>query len=174
MNDTNTNTNANARRAVISFGKRAVANPKRRANLVEVKIELRNTFNGPVLSVCADVWNALHTDVIMGGQCLDDIAESVPVLTFNKRFNAIRRLWHKHHLNDMHAGTERQERIIADYKAAHPGEYVNYDHAVRILRDAGALVDDGYTYGRRWLYRPIPAEDLAEINALIDGGKPIA
>lgn len=171
MNNTN---NTTTKKAVISFGKRAVANPKRRANLVEVEIELRNTVNGPALSVCADVWNAHHTDTIMSGQCLDDIAERIPVLAKNTRFNAIRRLWKLHHLNDMHSGTDRQERIIADYKAAHPCEYVDYERALRLLREAGAVVDDGCTYGRRWVYHPIPEKDLAEINALIDGGKPIA
>ena len=175
MNNTNTNIdNTTSKKAVISFGKRAYANPKRRANLVELELELRYKNKGPVFTVCGTVWNALHTDAIMGGQCIDTIAERLPILTKNTRFNAIRRLWKLHHLNDMHAGTEKQERIIADYTAAHPGEYVNYDHAVRILRDAGAYIDDGYEYGTKWLYRPIPDEDLAEINAIIDGAKKTA
>ncbi len=92
MNKNNTNVTT-SKKAVISFGKRAVANPKRRANLVELELKLRIKDKGPVFTVCGTVWNALHTDAIMGGQCIDSIAKRVPVLTKNARFNAIRRLW---------------------------------------------------------------------------------
>ena len=84
----------------ISFGKRAVNNPKIRNNEITIKLELRDTDKGVEFSACADVWNSKHTDIIMGGQCLDDL---MPYLKNNKTYKTILDLWKKYHLNGMHA-----------------------------------------------------------------------
>ena len=84
----------------INFGKYAVNNPKIRNNEIVIELELRNTDKGVEFSACGDVWNAHHTDIIMGGQCIDDL---MPYLKHNKTYLTILDLWQKYHLNGMNA-----------------------------------------------------------------------
>ena len=84
----------------ISFGKYAIYSNKK-INEVTVSIELREKDNKPVLSICGNVWNIRHTDILMGGQCLDELAKYIDCPLFKE----IYRLWKNYHLNDMHAGT---------------------------------------------------------------------
>ena len=154
-------------KTTIDFGKHAVCGT-RKVNRVTVDIELRETDNGPVFSASGDIWNARHTDIVQGGQCLDSIAE-IPAIRANRRFKAVLRLWRAHHLNDMHAGTEAQENALAAYKAENGLDRLDYDGECEVLKGMGLYEDNGYRYGSKWLYRPIPESDLAEIKALIDG-----
>ena len=78
----------------INFGKRAVNNE------ITIELELRDTDKGAEFSACANVWNSKHTDIIMGGQCIDTIGK---YLRGNKTYNTILDLWKKYHLNGMHA-----------------------------------------------------------------------
>ena len=55
-----------------NFGKIAY-NGGRKINAVELEVELRKDEKGRDEFVAScDVWNAHHTDIICGGQCLDD------------------------------------------------------------------------------------------------------
>ena len=126
---------------------------------VHVHLELRtNNDNKPVFSCCADC-NRLHTH----GQGLDIIN---PYMQNNTMWKIVYRLWKEHHLNDMHAGTEAQEAILEEdfgedlYKLSYTGR-------CRWLSRYNLLVDNGYKYGHGWLYREIPADDLAVIKAII-------
>lgn len=122
---------------------------------VHLHLELRtNKDNKPVFSCCADC-NRLHTH----GQGLDKIN---PYMQNNTMWKIIYRLWKKYHLNDMHAGTRKQDNIL------HLENASSYTDAVEVLKANGLLVDNGYRYGTRWLYREIPADDLAVIKAIIE------
>lgn len=85
----------------------------------------------------------------------------------NTMWKIIYRLWKAYHLNDMHAGTEIQEAILEDdfgedlYK-------LSYTDKCRWLSRYNLLDDNGYVYGHGWLYREIPADDLAVIKAIIE------
>ena len=103
-----------------------------------------------------------------GGQCLDSIAKDYPD---NKDVQTIVRLWNKHHLNDMNAGTPRQTKYLKRL-----GEYKSYDWACEELEKADLLHDKefnypnekkGYRYGSAWLYREIPSKDVKQIKELI-------
>ena len=140
----------------------------RRVNLPVIEMELRykdEDYNKPELSICGELWNATHTDVVMGGQCLDELAQ-FESLTSNTLFNKLYRLWSLYHLNGCHCGTEKQEDAIRNAKMS--GKKVfNYDDQCKYLESVGLLVDNGYTYGSAWLYREIPENDLEEITSLL-------
>lgn len=70
----------------------------KKVNRVTVEMEYKIEGDKKRFLVSADVWNARHSDIVCGGQCLDTIAPYIddPV------FSEIYRLWELYHLNDMH------------------------------------------------------------------------
>ena len=148
----------------ISFGKYAVRS-KRKINEVVVRLRLSNVAEGPVFSASCEVWNGKHTDIVMGGQCLDEVARLCP-LKYNKRYKEILGLWKRNHLNDMHAGTERQEEEIERWEKE--GNRYDYEKVCKHLKSVGLYDDNGYKYGHGWLYRNISDEDLKRIKELIN------
>ena len=154
---------------VFKFDKVAYTS-SRRVNSPEVEMRLNykdGDMNKPVLSICGDLWNARHTDIVMGGQCLDYLNE-FSSLKHNTLFKRLYRLWKLHHLNDMHAGTVKQEQALNEAKKSGV-KICSYDDSCKYLDSVGLLDDDGYRYGSKWLYREIPEDDLNEIKALING-----
>lgn len=154
----------------IDFGNFVINNSNRRENRVVVEIELKDEGKGPVLTVCGEAWNRINTDLILGGQCLDELKQYVKK---NKLFNEIYRLWKLYHLNDLHAGTPTQERLLDDYFKK-IGERYSYDKACDYLKGVGlyeVIMEDGskFKYGHKWLYEPIPENDLNIINDIING-----
>ncbi|WP_195395330.1 hypothetical protein [Holdemania sp. 1001302B_160321_E10] len=73
-------------------------------NRVTVEMEYKQNGDKKRFSVSALVWNARHSDVVAGGQCLDSIAPYIQ----NPVFSEIFRLWKAYHLNDMHPECEHQ------------------------------------------------------------------
>lgn len=62
---------------VFKFDKIAYAS-SRRVNSPEVEMRLHykdGDIKKPVLSICGNIWNATHTDIVMCGQCLDEMLE---------------------------------------------------------------------------------------------------
>ena len=128
---------------------------------VEVTIELRETEGKPRFTASGDIWQPDHTDILCGGQCLDTIAEYIKA----PKFKEIYRLWKLYHLNDMHAGTPKQEAAIEEWKAK--GNQYDYDKVCEYLASINLLVDGDYQYGTAWLYEAIPDDDLNKIKELI-------
>lgn len=81
-------------------------------------------------------------------------------------WDEIYRLWKLYHLNDMNAGTEKQDRLIEMGIKSGELESRQYDDVVEFLDNRGLLIDDGYRYGSARLYRPIPEVDLFKIFTL--------
>lgn len=140
----------------------------RRVNSPEVEMRLDykdGDMNKPVLSICGELWNSNHTDIVMGGQCLDEMAK-LGDLRFNTLFKKLHRLWKAHHLNDMHAGTVKQEQALDDARKS--GKHLCcYEDSCKYLESVGLLDDNGYKYGSKCLYREIPEDDLKEIISLL-------
>ena len=138
----------------------------RRVNLPTIEVELRDVdTDKPELSICGDLWNSSHTDIVMGGQCLDELAR-FDELFCNPLFKKLHRLWKAYHLNGMHAGTVKQEQALND--ARKDGVRLSsYDDSCKYLESIGLLDDNGYKYGSAWLYRAIPEDDLKEIVSLL-------
>ncbi len=159
------------------FGKIDVNGSGRKINLVEITIELIEKEGKPIFSASGSVWNSKQTDRIMGGQCLDE-----PIITeqlkWNKTFEEILDLWHKYHLNDMHAGTYEQEQCLREHKNEYDSlmEKNDYPSAYEVnceLLKKYNLYEvevDGkpYKYGHSWLYWDIPNEDLLRIKKLLN------
>lgn len=172
----------------------------RRINDTDFEVSLRLVHNGKKeileFSVCADVWNSRHTDIVTGGQCIDDVAD---YFRHNKLVQNIRKYWHLYHLNTMHPGLREQENYLA---LADPEERKkikeeltknriyrwglvdNYDVNCELLKRAGLyeikVVDDEqllingsimngkYKYGHGWVATEIPIEDLEDIITIFD------
>lgn len=68
--------------------------------------------------------------------------------------------WQRWHLNDMRAGTPRQEAYLRkkNFRVTHYQSY--YDEACKALSAAGINPDEGYIYGTKWLTEEVPAEVL--------------
>jgi hypothetical protein len=138
----------------------------RRVNLPTIEVELRKAdTDKPELSICGNLWNSSHTDIVMGCQCLDEMSK-LGDLRFNTLFKKLRRLWKLYHLNDMHAGSRSQEdALIAEF-----GKIPDYNKACEYLKSIDLYKDENdYVYGSAWQYREIPAEDLNEIISLLAG-----
>ena len=148
------------------FGKVALYN-QRKINLVEIKIELKyDKQSRPVFSAMAGVWNSKMTDWTIGGQCLDIIwNQCKDELKNPKLYEKILGLWQRNHLNDMNAGTSKQESFKSMYKKEIGG--YEYEKFREYLAQNNCLVDNGYEYGTSWVYRDISKEDLDQILLLL-------
>lgn len=146
------------------FGKIDYTGNGRKDNLVVIEMRFENGN----FAASGEIWNSAHTDWITGGQCLDDIAEYIKTPLFEK----IYRLWKLYHLNDMHAGTTRQENAIKDWEKQ--GNKYEYNAVCKMLKEKGLLYDTKYRiqgtpyrYGSMWLKREIPAKDKKIITQLL-------
>ena len=66
-------------------------------------------------SMSASVWKHSHSDIVMGGQCVDDVINMVTeqygeAYANEKRLPEKLEIWKRWHLNDMHAGCEHQRQ----------------------------------------------------------------
>lgn len=151
----------------ISFGKIDWYGHGRRNCRAEVVLRLEDTGQGAVFAAGAKVWNSRGTDIVRGGQCLDELLPLIP----DPAFQEIVHLWRRYHRNDMHAGTPEQE---AEVKRWLDGRPYDYTAAREHLRQAGLLTveheGEPYTYGTGWIFEPIPADDLARIRDIIERG----
>ena len=135
----------------------------RRVNLPTVEMELRykdDDMKKPVLSICGNIWNATHTDVVMCGQCLDEMAK-MDGLSCNSLFKKLYRLWKNWHLNDLRGGGPLQEATLKDCQSS------SYEECCSYLESKGLLYEDGIKYGTQWWYQEIPEDDLKEIVSLL-------
>ena len=133
----------------------------RKMCLAEIEIEL--TDDGK-FSVCGGGWNSRGTDYMIGGQCLDELAQYSSIKN-NSKFKQAYEWWKKWHLNDMHAGTEKQEQALED---AGMTNWANeYSKCCDYLESIGLLYDNGYKFGTSWLKREIPAEIQEQMRKFI-------
>lgn len=136
---------------------------------VELEIEL--TDDGK-FSVCGGVYinkwshylGTCEKDYIMGGQCLDELARYSSIKN-NSKFKQVYEWWKKWRLNDIHAGTEKQEQALED--AGLTGWANEYLKCCDYLESIGLLYDNGYKFGTSWLKREIPAEIQEQMRNFI-------
>jgi hypothetical protein len=154
---------------VFDFGKIDINGTGRKINAVTVEADLKDTGKGPEFFASAYVWNGSHTDIVMGGQCLDELAKYIHTPEFKK----ILRFWRLYHLNGRHAGTQAQEQALIN---AGITDWANeYEKACDYLKSVGLyeVENDGepYKFGHGWLYWAIPESDLNGIKELLGGEK---
>lgn len=163
---------AETKKAIIDFGSINLYGTGKYYRAI-VKLELEHEEDGKIVfSACGDLKTANRRGWTGGGQCLDKIekhkADIIPAL--RPLWNTVYRLWKTYHLNDMHAGTPEQEKMVKEWKAK--GNEFEYDAVCNYLKDIGMyevdLNGEPYKYGHKWLYEPIPEKDLNLITAVID------
>lgn len=131
--------------------KRVVKFKDKEGNLAKIDIEIKEgrfSMSGQISGSC--------------GQCQGDIKPK------NKAQKALLDIWDKWHLNDMHAGTEKQEAIIEKFK--NNAQFKSFDKFLdkpcAILESQGLLIDNGYKYGSAWLMRGLPTDLWVEVKKL--------
>ena len=135
----------------------------RKGNRFYIEVELREKENGQIVfSACGRSTYSNGQGFMMGGQCLDTMYKYAKV---NPTFKKLYRLWKLYHLNDMNAGDEVQTHAVKEYTKNNP---YDYKKVCEYLDKQNLLVHNGYRYGSAWLYREIPADDLAVIKALLE------
>jgi len=134
-------------------------------------VTLEVSWDGERFSACASIWNPRRTDIYAGGQMVEEACAYFP---HDKRAQRVLALWREWHLNDMNAGSPAQEAWLKanPVTAAYPESH--YDKASAALASAGLNPDPDYLhngkpyrYGSAWLKRDIPADVVAEIEALM-------
>ena len=98
-------------RKVYSFGKVAY-NGKRKINEVTLEIGLRDWNGYPEFTACAKVWNNIHTDIVAGGQMIDDLYNRFAVLRLSVLYKTIMQLWEKYHLYNISNIPEEDKELI--------------------------------------------------------------
>ena len=131
------------------------------------------------LSICGNVWNSRNTDIICGGQCLEDINKHLSKMSPKNiaLFKKLLTLWREYHLNSMHAGTPEQEAFLEKY--GNIRKYHDYGIACEELKLAGLYEvpytglavgrrynGEMYRYGSAWLIRELPESVVDYVKEL--------
>lgn len=157
----------------IEFGKIAYTNENRKSNLVTLKVrltkhsesdkldiygkELKNYYS---LGISASVHNHIKTDIVAGGQLLDELIK-FESLKSNDLFVKLYNIWKRWQFHDLHAGLKVQADFIKDNLK----EY-DYTRACRLLKDANLYEINGHKYGNGWLVEELPSEVVEFIKGL--------
>jgi hypothetical protein len=130
-------------------------NDSEKGRRVRIEIELSN--DNVFTASCAG-------PAIYWGQCLDRAGKELNIK--NPVFLKILEYWKKWHLNDMHAGTPKQEKLVKEYTKKH-----SYDYTAicEFLNENNLLYDNGYKYGTAWKKQEITKIDLQGIKKLLEG-----
>lgn len=94
-----------------SFGKIAYY-AKRKINEVTLEIEIRDWKGYPEFSACISIWNNLHTDIVAGGQMIDDLYNEFARFRGSILYKTIMQLWEKYHLKNISDIPEVDKRKI--------------------------------------------------------------
>lgn len=89
------------KKRTISFGKISFYRSNgRKINEVEIDVSIRDWNGYDELSICGSVWNHIHSDIICGGQCIDD--EDVTChFKDDPLYNGILDIWKNCHLHNL-------------------------------------------------------------------------
>ena len=96
---------------VFSFGKIAYQG-KRKINEVTLEIGVRDWNGYPEFTACANVWNNIHSDIVAGGQMVDDLYNEFPEIRHSILYETILRLWKKYHLKDVSNIPKEDKELI--------------------------------------------------------------
>jgi hypothetical protein len=103
-----------------------------------------------------------------GGQNIEetaDISKYTELFISKDDLKAIIEIWEKWHLNDMKAGTVKQQAFIDEWIKTNR---YNYTAACEALKAAGLYIDNDYQYGHEWLVDPLPEDVITEITGVFE------
>jgi hypothetical protein len=128
----------------------------------QISADIRVKLRGDRLSISGVVYEGerllrSESNLISGGQCLDEARSIIP--------EKLAEVWERWHLNDMRAGTHRQEEALRPVKDTF--DRLNwYDEACNYLSSIDLLFDGDYKYGSAWLTEELPADVIEYIESL--------
>ena len=131
---------------------------------------LTDKIKKPVFSVSALIYKDGTCEE--AGQCRETINEILKEHNAETMERAkINYLRENYHLNDLHAGTPKQEGRLKEHadllKVLNiSGTTSDYVNSCTLLKKADLYNDEGREYGGGWKYWEIPAKDLTEIKKL--------
>lgn len=103
---------------------------KRSKNLCKVEWELKDGK----FSMTAEIWQQNKRDILMGGQCVDEVAKLFPN---DAKLQRMCKIWERWHLNDMRPGCEHQRELPEFQPRYEPALEISVEfHAYRALEVA--------------------------------------
>lgn len=89
---------------------------------------------------------------------------------FGDDFKFLIDVWKRYHLNDVKAGTKKQEEALS--KAEAEGKLDmnldSYNRSCKYLESIGLLDDNGYKFGTDWLFEEIPSGIIEKLKTILD------
>jgi hypothetical protein len=132
------------------------------------RVEIKLTDGDkPVFTSSISYRQAGHHEECGCGQCFMDMYD---IFKHHRLFVEIVDLWEQYHLNNLHAGTEKQEACLSEWEKTLKAK-PSHSERCEYLTTQDLLYDNGYKYGSSWLYRAIPERDLKRIKALFTLGE---
>lgn len=99
-------------------------------NLCEVEWELKDGR----FSMSAQIWQQNKRDILVGGQCVDEVAKLFPN---DAKLQRMCKIWERWHLNDMRAGCEHQRELPEFQPRYEPALEISVEfHAYKALETA--------------------------------------
>lgn len=147
-------------------------------NLITLEMEIKerksinfktmNEENFKVLSISGYAQERTTSDYSYCGQIYDEVLKEINNLkrVEKSKIKRIIEIWKQYHLNDLKAGTIKQENYIKELK--NNGFKYDYSKALEELRKINLDIDNGYKYGSSWLAEVIPDNILIEIKELFN------
>lgn len=158
----------------INFNKIAYTGKTKR-NSVDIEIELTEKEctnfetlqreNMKVLSICGNIWDGVHYDIVCGGQCLDEIKTTA--IGKNPKFLKLFNLWGKYHLNDLKPGTKKQCQSVDLWRKENNLTGWKYEEECEYLKSINLYYDNAVIWGRQWMCERIPDNVINEIEQLM-------
>ena len=71
-------------------------------------------------------------------------------------------VWENHHLNDLKAGTNKQQKALENWKER--PEANSYDADVNYLKSKKLYSDRNYKFGHAWLVEDLPVSTMSKLN----------
>lgn len=107
---------------------------------IEFEFEITRRNGYPEFSMCAQIWNKFHTDIIMGGQCIEEAVKEIHThIVSREKINRMVEVWKRWHLNGMYAGCEHQRAEHWEDRRINPAEMPKSCHANRDERGILAI-----------------------------------
>lgn len=136
------------------------------------KIFCNIQYKNGKLSITGVIEPKKNGDASSCGQIVDTIDENLKKISYADNWDRIKatqfvEIWKDWHLNDMNAGTQKQEIYIKNWLSK-TGKKYEYNKVCEMLKTANLYNDNGYTYSEKWLSCEVPKEVLNFLVGLSD------
>lgn len=99
------------------------------------------------------------------GQVYEYLTKDTPAYGYKRKdCFRLKQAWQRWHLNDMRAGTPKQEEAVRKWRPT--ADDPSYDAACKMLESINLLVDGDYRYGTAWLKEEVPLDVLEWLFSL--------